>query len=33
MEQIIEEHGGLTMDDWFVWMGIGVEEEAVQILQ
>jgi hypothetical protein len=29
MEQIVEEHGGLTLDDWFVWMGISVEEEAV----
>jgi hypothetical protein len=25
-----EEQGGLpvTMDDWFVWMGMSVEEEA-----
>ncbi len=23
------EHGGFTMDDWFVWMGLSVEEEAV----
>jgi hypothetical protein len=29
MEQIVEEHGGLTLDDWFVWMGTSVEEEAV----
>ena len=31
MNEVNEEQGGLpvTMDDWFVWMGMSDEEEAV----